>query len=508
MTGTTNDKPDNYLMIFGRSENRIPKRILSRFIKRLTDIFLSFLALLFLWPVFLLISKMIKRDSPGPAIYHAIRIGKNGKPFKMVKFRTMFDLPASNNGPVITAKGDPRVTKVGKWLRETKLNELPQFWNVLKGDMSLVGPRPEVSEIVSGWPDDARQMVLSIRPGITSPASIIFRDEEKLLSTDNLMDDYLKKILPDKLRLDQLYIENSGFLKDLDILIVTLLALLPAIRNRKIKESTFFSGPIYRFFTHVVSWFLVDILVAMISIGISGLVFRMREPLDYGIPAFIGAAFGVSLIISILGTIFGLHKVTWRNASPIYLLDIGFIVIIAFLSVFVIFNYLVESIFLPPGLVWSCSLLTFIGLVTVRYRERLLTGLTDRWTVLRNAGSSIGEKAVIVGAGTCGELALWLIHRSKLGSAFSIIGFLDDDYHKKGVKIHGYPVLGNRDEIPSVVQKKNIGVIFFAICNCSEEEKSRIMKKCEESGAQIVIIPDLVKMLEQNLSESIIKESK
>ena len=113
-------------------------------------------ALALLAPIFGLIAVAIKRDSPGPVLYRGARMGRGGSTFKMLKFRTMYETPVSYAGPKVTAHDDPRVTPLGRWLRDTKLNELPQFWNVLKGDMSLVGPRPEDPDIAQSWPATVR----------------------------------------------------------------------------------------------------------------------------------------------------------------------------------------------------------------------------------------------------------------------------------------------------------------------------------------------------------------
>ena len=133
----------------------------------------------------------------------------------------MYARPESFRGARITAKDDERITPTGRWLRDTKLNELPQLWNVLVGEMSLVGPRPEDPEFAKTWPADLREEILSVRPGITSPASISYRDEEKRLSSDNLIGDYLNKIAPDKLRLDSLYVRHHTLLTDLDTIFWT-----------------------------------------------------------------------------------------------------------------------------------------------------------------------------------------------------------------------------------------------------------------------------------------------
>lgn len=120
-------------------------------------------------------------------------MGKGCKEFKILKFRTMYESEYSHNGAKITARDDLRITPIGKWLRDTKVNELPQLWNVLVGEMSLVGPRPEDPDIVITWPENYRDILLAVRPGVTSPATITYRDEETLLSADNYMQDYLKR---------------------------------------------------------------------------------------------------------------------------------------------------------------------------------------------------------------------------------------------------------------------------------------------------------------------------
>jgi lipopolysaccharide/colanic/teichoic acid biosynthesis glycosyltransferase len=185
-------------------------------VRRLLDIFGALSGLLLLWPLFVLIALRVKRDSPGPIFFWGPRMGKDGRPFRILKFRTMYERPESYYGPKITAQADDRITPIGHWLRDTKLNELPQLWNVLIGEMSLVGPRPEDPDLVQSWPKEVRRELLNVRPGITSPASVLYRDEEQLLNAGRLLDDYLRVILPSKLRLDLLYVRHRTLLSDLD----------------------------------------------------------------------------------------------------------------------------------------------------------------------------------------------------------------------------------------------------------------------------------------------------
>ncbi len=164
--------------VYKLSERSLPKtngldRYFNGALKRGFDILAAFAGLLLLSPVFLLITLLLKREGPACVFYRGTRAGRAGKPFEILKFRTMYERPENHTGPRVTARDDARITPLGHWLRDTKLNELPQLWNVLIGDMSMVGPRPEEYDIAMKWPKDAPAEILSVRPGITSPGSII-----------------------------------------------------------------------------------------------------------------------------------------------------------------------------------------------------------------------------------------------------------------------------------------------------------------------------------------------
>ena len=157
--------------------------------------------------------------------------------------------------------------------------------------MSLVGPRPEDPQFVEKWSPEERKTILSVKPGITSPATIVYRDEEKLLFGDGFMDAYLKDILPDKLRLDQLYVANHTFINDLDVLFMTLIVILPKLRSLQVKERWFFSGVFYTITHRVLNWFIVDLFVNLFMIGLSGLIWRLSSVINLGIPTFLLGAF-------------------------------------------------------------------------------------------------------------------------------------------------------------------------------------------------------------------------
>lgn len=194
--------------------------------KRIFDMVVALLALLLLWPVLVVVALWVKWDSNGPVLYRQLRVGRYGKPFEILKFRSMtVDQP--KGGLEITVAQDPRITKAGAWIRRTKLDELPQLVNVLRGDMSLVGPRPEVPKYVQYYSEQDRLTVLSVRPGITDRASIEFRHESELLAES--MDPeatYREVVLPQKLAIYREYVRARSFIGDLTILWQTLIAVM------------------------------------------------------------------------------------------------------------------------------------------------------------------------------------------------------------------------------------------------------------------------------------------
>ncbi len=194
-------------------------------LKRLMDLIVSMTALIVLSPLFMAISLRIKRDSAGPVFFKGERMGRHGHPFSIWKFRTM-DEKAGMMAAGLTIAGDRRITPAGHFLRRTKLDELPQLINVLRGEMSLVGPRPEIRKYVELFPEDFRR-ILSVRPGITDLASIRFGNEsEQLARFEDPEEGYVREILPEKIRLAHEYVSERSLTKDLMIIGKTLLFLI------------------------------------------------------------------------------------------------------------------------------------------------------------------------------------------------------------------------------------------------------------------------------------------
>jgi lipopolysaccharide/colanic/teichoic acid biosynthesis glycosyltransferase len=192
--------------------------------KRLFDIFFSALGLVALFLPFVAVAIIVKITSPGPVLYRQKRIGRWGKEFTIIKFRTM--RPGAERGGTITTAGDLRITTIGRFLRRFKLDEFPQLWNVLIGRMSLVGPRPDMP----GYADKlqgADRGILELRPGITGPASLYFRNEEELLATQANPREYNDTVIwPAKVALNRAYLENWSFRRDIGYILITVVPVL------------------------------------------------------------------------------------------------------------------------------------------------------------------------------------------------------------------------------------------------------------------------------------------
>lgn len=192
------------------------------------DLGLSVPAIVALSPVLGVVAAVVRMTSPGPAFFRQERVGRDGRSFRIHKFRTMVD---RHDGVTVSSTGDPRVTRTGRVLRRTKLDELPQLIDVIRGDMALVGPRPEVPEYVEYWSPADREIILSVRPGITDPASIRFRHEADLLAdAPSPRQYYIDVLIPQKVALYREYVDQRTVRGDVGIIVATLRTLFPARR--------------------------------------------------------------------------------------------------------------------------------------------------------------------------------------------------------------------------------------------------------------------------------------
>lgn len=205
--------------------------------KRLFDLAFAALALMLLCPLLLAVGLWVRLDSPGPVLFRQQRVGRGGRLFGIYKFRTMHT-GAESVGPKITVGQDARITRAGAWLRRSKVDELPQFLNVLRGHMSVVGPRPEVPRYVALYPTEVRQTILSVRPGITDLASIVFRHESELLGQSSDPErTYTEQILPLKLHYASQYVRTRSLWLDLKIIVQTALVVLGCGKPESLRSS-------------------------------------------------------------------------------------------------------------------------------------------------------------------------------------------------------------------------------------------------------------------------------
>ena len=197
-------------------------------IKRVFDIFVAVCALSLTWPLWIVAILGIKLSSPGPIFYLGPRVGRHGKVFQMHKFRTMH--MRDDHGAVITDKNDTRIFRFGRFMRKSKIDELPQFWDVLRGKLSIVGPRPEDPKIVEDHYTDWMKETLSVRPGITSPGAVWgYTKMDQYFTSDDPERDYIEKIMPLKLSLEYVYVQRQGFVYDVKLIYRTVRAVFATI---------------------------------------------------------------------------------------------------------------------------------------------------------------------------------------------------------------------------------------------------------------------------------------
>jgi FlaA1/EpsC-like NDP-sugar epimerase len=232
-------------------------------------------------------------------------------------------------------------------------------------------------------------------------------------------------------------------------------------------------------------------------------LWRLGGPLNLGLNHAMWTAAGMALIFSFINFKMGLGRIAWRYARPMYAFDLALSSGLSTLLLAAIDWAWPGDLLLPLGLLINAGLLAFLGFVAIRYRERLLTGLASRWIARRGSEGRLGERVLIVGAGECALLANWLLRRSKLSTAFSVVGMVDDDPTKKGMTIDGQRVFGLTRRIPEIVKRHDVGLILFAIETIQPEEQARILNLCRQTPARVILIPDLLALFRERLNQPV-----
>ena len=426
----------------------------SKLKKRMFDVVLSVAGLIVILPFFAVIAIAIKLSSKGPAFFRQERMGRDFRPFRIFKFRTMGDGGNGAGGPglaepglQITFGGDPRITRLGRFLRKYKIDELPQLINVLKGEMSFVGPRPEVKKYVEMFREDFKAL-LAVRPGMTDPASIAFiSEQEDVPLSDGAEDIYIRKILPEKIRLSREYLLTASPAADLGIIIRSVLGSwvrpFPFFHAAKTKTSIY--DPVRNVLIRRRRLVFALVLLAQATAA-NYLAFVLRFESILPPEALRQFVTYVPLLL-VIRLYFhmqaGLYKSLWRYASIDDLVDILW----TSAAGSALFMALVAYVFGDRGYPRSIYIIDFMAFVSISGGTRLLMRIFNEYTA-----PGAGRKRVfIVGAGDRGELAVRQIRLNGNKNSYEPVGFIDDDRYKKGLSIHGVPILGTRQHLPELI---------------------------------------------------------
>ncbi|MCB1034210.1 MAG: sugar transferase [Acidobacteria bacterium] len=468
------------------------------------------LALVLLSPLLLLVALAVALSSRGPVLFRQQRIGREGEEFTFYKFRSM---RIESGGVLLTASGDSRVTAVGRVIRKLKLDELPELWNVIKGDLSLVGPRPEVPRYVD-LSDPLWQEVLKARPGLTDPVTLRLRNEEELLGA--LEGDpelfYRLYLLPFKLRGYRSYLRDRSWRSDLWVLWNTLLGVVFPGRNPpptseelarlwgpEDRVPALDSAPKGSFFGRHLRQlqFLLDLGVLA---GAFVLAYLLR--FDFAVPgperSRMLVQLPVVLVLQLAAFLMaGIHNFVWRYVSlsevhAFVRAAIGSAVPLVLLRLGLAESF--QSWRVPLSVIVMDTALAFGGLLGLRVLRRMSYERRQR---LRRARAAAGQAkpVLLVGAGQAGVLAIREL-QSRGEARLEIKGLVDDDPGKHGTVIRGVRVLGSTEDLPRLVTAQRIRQVIITIAEASPLELSRILEICHKIPVPARIIPGLYQILD------------
>ena len=457
--------------------------------KRTFDVSMAVLGLVLAAPLLAIISVLIKLDSQGPVIFRQVRVGRGFRPFAIWKFRTMA-VDAPGTGLPLTVGQDSRITRIGRILRKCKLDELPQLWNVLIGDMSFVGPRPEVPRYVECLRAEFSE-VLTVRPGITDLASLRYIDEASILAySSSPEEEYQLKVLPEKLRLAKFYIRHMSLRLDLAIIIQTLLhiARIPAVvfTHPELKAAVDppLAFPWTSLSSFIVRWRKPIVVVLDVALIILANYFAFTLRYDGNIPGRELHTFGqtVLALVAIRGVafaLFGLNEGLWKYTS---IWDLQNIIGGVLTSTVVFYGWVhwVMGISGYPRSIFAIDAILLIGLLAgVRLPSRVLR---DKPIFQKK------RKVLVVGAGDSGER---VVREMKTRAEFNCqpIGFVDDNVGLLNQRIHGVRVLGTVQDLPKIVERLKPEVVVVAESNAAPEFLRDLVIKLEPYNISIKTLP-------------------
>lgn len=468
-------------------------------VKRLMDLALGFMALVLLVPVMGLVALAVAVDSTGPVIYGARRVGHHGREFTMWKFRSM-GRGADRLGPPVTGAYDSRVTRVGTFLRRTKLDELPQLVNVLAGQMSLVGPRPEAPGYVEHWTADERA-ILRFRPGITGPTQIVYINEEELLVGDpDAM--YESELMHAKLAVDLAYVRRFTIRSDVRILWKTFVGILAAGGRRSNRPRRRYTlgerltsarpGPV-----------LLDASLAVVAAAVAVGLRIDRNNIAAAVATYWVFLPLAAIVRPAAFLIAGAYLRVWRYPT---VSDAALIVsslaagsLIMTILIFVVMQpwAFPGTVGFPRSAIIIEFFLSFIVLGGIRFASRIRQEDLDEDRSQSTAGPP--RPVLIYGAGEAGALLVREMRRNRL-LRLEPVAFLDDDPRKIGQRIYGVDVVGGAQDLPRVVAEREVAEVIVAMPRIGGDRLRAVVALCNAASVSVRTLPAVNELLDETVS--------
>ena len=497
--------------------------------KRLFDVLMASCCLVLLSPLLALVACAILMTDPGPIIYRHQRVGRNGVPFYILKFRTMRQVSSIQTD--LTYRRDPRVTPLGRILRASKIDEIPQFVNVLRGDMSLVGPRPESPRYVEHYTPRMRE-ALAVRPGMTGPASVLYSHQEHLLPAQNVDEYYVTVLMPRKMEINLYYVLHQSVWLDLRILLLTATALFKPIpataliapeawsaflasdavptasqeeaaADLSLAELAEYAQRAAPPFERVPLWrrvprglkrrlraygavMALDMLAVALAFGCGALLYASDHPVSSGqVRALLVPCVAAALIYGTLSYLGGLHRRLWQYAT---LFD-DYAVMRAIGATLIILGALRFAAVpwfgtMPLTMLVAGGLLAAFALGSIKAFPRIF-GPKAQPPEVESPVRPL--RVLIVGAGRAGAgLAARFMQNSTFG--YEVVAFLDDDGSKWRRRIHDKQVFGPIETVDALVRLLNVDIIAIALPSATKERLADVIDLCERTPAHVYIM--------------------
>lgn len=488
-----------------------PERPAAGGLPRWVDLLLAACGLVVTAPLLAACAAAVAATSRGPILYRQERIGRDGRSFTFLKLRTM---ARGAGGPGVTLGSDPRVTTVGRFLRRSKLDELPSLWNVVRGELALVGPRPEVPRFVDlGHPE--WHEVLRVRPGLTDPVTLSLRNEEQLIAASRLGPEpfYRRHLLPYKLAGYRRYLATRSWRSDLAVLLHSVLAVARPASSEPPTLYQIARG-------EGASWppapgagggrfsLLRQLqLVVDVSVLVAAFVLAYLLRFDFTIPreSFFPMLFQLPWVVLLQASLIfltGIHAFFWRYVG---LREVASFARAASASALVLLAFRLglpvayQAFRAPLSVIVLDTVLAFGGLLGVRVLRRLVYERLEREGRARGTAGERRKPVLLVGAGRAGVLAVREI-QGRGDMDIEPVGFVDDDPLKQGTLIHGIRVLGTIDDVPNLVRRIEVDHVILTIAEPDPNRLRRILEICERERLKVRTIPGFFELLQGKVS--------